>query len=160
MGFAGRTVVVALAVALLAIPALAGAQGGGYDTDPTREQFVAKADPQCKKANSKSNREFKPVEKLVKKGKYKAAGESLIKGEEYQLKLYKKLGKIDRPPADAKTIGKWLKGLKAGSKTWVGAGKDLKKKKFKAVGAGLDEAEAQFKKANKKVKGFGFRYCA
>ena len=96
----------------------------------------------------------------MRKGRYKAAGEALVKGEKHQLKLYKKLGKLDRPPADAKTIGKWLKGLKKGSKAWVGAGKDLKKKRFKAAGAGLDEAEAKFKKANKKVKRFGFRYCA
>jgi hypothetical protein len=158
MSFRRASLVVALA-ALLALPAFAAAQGG-YDTDPTREEFVAQADPKCKKANAKSNKEFETVEKLVKKGKYKAAGEALVKGEEFQLKLYKKVGKLDRPPDDAKTIGKWLKGLKAGSKTWVDAGKDLKKKKFKAAGAGLDEAEKQFKKANKKVKGFGFRFCA
>ena len=154
-----RTSALVLAALLLALPALAGAQGG-YDTDPTREQFVAAADPKCKRANAKSNREFKPVEKLVKKGKYKAAGEQLIRGEEHQLKLYRKLGKLDRPPDDAKKIGKWLRTLKDGSKTWIGAGKDLKKKRFKATGAGLDEAEATFKKARKKVKGFGFQFCA
>ena len=159
MRFAGRTSVAALVAALLALPAVAGAQGG-YDTDPTREQFVAQADPKCKRANAKSNKQFKPVEKLVRKGKYKAAGEKLIRGEEYQLKLYRKLGELDRPPADATTIGKWLRGLKKGSKAWIGAGKDLKKKRFKAVGAGLDEAEKEFKKARKKVKGFGFEYCA
>ncbi|HEX6116181.1 MAG TPA: hypothetical protein VFY99_03715 [Solirubrobacterales bacterium] len=150
---------VAVLLVALAVPAFAAAQGG-YDTDPTREQFVAQADPKCKRANAKSNREFQPVEKLVKKGKYKAAGERLIRGEEYQLELYRKLGKLDRPPADAKTIGKWLRTLKEGSQTWIGAGKDLKKKKFKAAGAGLEDAEALFKKARKKVKGFGFRYCA
>lgn len=148
-----------LALALLALPALAAAQGG-YDTDPTREQFVAKADPKCKRANAKSNKQFEPVEKLVRKGKYKAAGEKLVRGEEYQLKLYKKLGKLDRPPADAKTIGKWLKTLKQGSKTWIDAGRDLKRKRFRAADAGLEEADALFKKARKKVKGFGFRYCA
>jgi hypothetical protein len=155
----GRNTFIALLSVLAVLPALAAAQDEGYDPDPTREQFVAQADPKCKKANKKSNKEFKPVEKLVKKGKYKAAGEQLIRGEEYQLKLYKKLGKLDRPPRDAKTIGKWLRGLKGGSKTWIGAGKDLKKKKFRAAGAGLEDAEKAFKKANKKVKGFGFQYC-
>jgi hypothetical protein len=158
MGFARAYLLLAAVAACLLLPTLAAGQG--YETDPTRDQFVAQADPKCKRANAKSNKQFKPVEKLVKKGKYKAAGEKLIRGEEYQLKLYKQLGKLDRPPADAKTIGKWLKGLKQGSKSWVGAGKDLKKKKFKAVGAGLEEAEALFKKASKKVKGFGFQYCA
>ena len=148
-----------MALACVAVPALAAAQGG-YDTDPTRDQFVAQADPKCKRANARSNREFKPVEKLVRKGKYKAAGEALIRGEEYQLKLYKKLGNLDRPPADAKTIGKWLRGLKAGSETWIDAGRQLKKKRFKAASAGLDEAGELFKKARKKVRGFGFQYCA
>jgi hypothetical protein len=155
---AGKLATIIIA-AVLALPAWAAAQGG-YDTDPTREQFVAQADPKCKRANARSNKEFKPVEKLVKKGKYKAAGEALIRGEEYQVKLYKKLGKLDRPPDDAKAIGKWLRGLEAGSETWIDAGEDLKKKRFKAAGAGLDEADAQFRKAAKKVKGFGFRFCA
>jgi hypothetical protein len=154
-----RTGIVAVALACVAVPALAGAQGG-YETDPTREQFVAQADPKCKRANARTNKEFKPVEKLVRKGKYKAAGEALIRGEEYQLRLYRKLGNLDRPPADAKTIGKWLRGLKDGSEVWIDAGRDLKKKRFKAASAGLDEADAIFKKANKKVKGFGFRFCA
>jgi hypothetical protein len=153
-----RAVLVAVAAALLAAPAVAAGQGG-YDTDPTREEFVAQADPKCKRANAKSNKQFDPVEKLVRKGKYKAAGEKLVRGEEYQLKLYKKLGKLDRPPADAKRVGKWLRGLEDGSKVWIDAGKDLKRKKFKAAGAGLDEAAKLFKKANKKVKGFGFRFC-
>ena len=144
----------------LAVPALAGAQGGGYDTDPTREQFVAKADPRCKKANAKSNREFKPVEKLVKKGKYKAAAREPHPRREVPAEALQ-AARQDRPPARRREDDRQVaEGLKAGSKTWVGAGKDLKKKRFKAVGAGLDEAEAQFKKANKKVKRFGFRYCA
>lgn len=148
----------ALALAL-AIPVTAAAQGG-YETNPTREEFVAQADPRCERANDKTARQFKPVRKLVRKGKYRAAGEKLIRGEEFQLELYGKLAKLDRPPADAKTVGRWLRTLEDGSRTWIKAARDLKKKRFRAADAGLEEADAIFRKARKKVKGFGFSFCA
>jgi hypothetical protein len=155
-----RTATAAILAACLAVPAAAGAQGGGYDTDPTREQFVAQADPKCKRANKKSNKQFAPVRKLVRKGKYRAAGEKLIRGEEFQVKLYRKLRKLERPPDDAKRIGKWLRALEDGSDVWIDAGRDLKRKRFRAADAGLEEADEIFRKARKKVKGFGFRFCA
>lgn len=154
-----RTPILAFVLACLALPALAGAQGG-YDTDPTREQFVAEADPKCERANARSSRHFKRVEKLVRKERYRAAGAKLIRGEKIQLELYRDLGKIDRPPADARTIGRWLRTLEEGSRTSIGAGKDLKKKRFRAAGAGLEDAEKIFRKARKKVRGFGFSDCA
>jgi hypothetical protein len=158
VSFAFRAFIV-FALAYLAVPAIAAAQGD-YETDPTREQFVAQADPKCERANDKTARQFKPVRKLVRKGRYTAAGEKLIRGEKFQLELYDKLAKLDRPPADAKTIGRWLRTLEDGSRTWIKAGKDLKKKRFRAADTGLEEADAIFRKARKKVRGFGFSFCA
>ena len=154
-----RAAFIALLVACLAVPAIAGAQGG-YETDPTREQFVAQADPKCKRANAKSRKQFKKVERYVEQGKYRAAGERLIRGEKIQLDLYDKLAELDRPPADAKTIRRWLAELEEGTKDSIGAGKDLKRKRFKAADAGLEEADEHFRKARKKVRDFGFRYCS
>jgi hypothetical protein len=154
-----RTPIIAFLLACLALPVVAGAQGG-YQTDTTREQFVAAADPKCERANDKTARQFKPVRKLVRKGRYKAAGEKLIRGEKFQLELYGRLAKLARPPADAKTIGRWLRTLEDGSRTWIKAAQELKKKRFRAADAGLEEADAIFRKARKKVKGFGFSFCA
>jgi hypothetical protein len=154
-----RATFAAFLVACLAVPALATAQGG-YQADPTREQFVAQADPKCKRANAKSRKQFKKVEGYAERGKYRAAGERLIRGEKIQLDLYDKLAELDRPPADAKTIRRWLAELEDGTKDSIGAGKDLKKKRFKAADAGLEEADEHFRKARKKVRDFGFRYCS
>ncbi len=158
MGYRRASIVALLAVCL-SLPAIAGAQGG-YETDPTREQFVSQADPKCKRANAKSRKQFKKVERFVKNERYKAAGERLIRGEKIQLDLYDKIAALDRPPADAKTIRRWLAELEDGARDSIGAGKDLKKKRFKAANAGLEEADEHFRKARKKVRDFGFRYCA
>ena len=154
-----RASFVAILLVCLALPAIAGAQGG-YQPDPTREQFVAQADPKCKRANAKSRKQFKKVENYAERGKYRAAGERLIRGEKFQVELYAKLAKLDRPPADAQTIRRWLAELEDGSKDSIGAGKDLKKKRFKAADSGLEEAEEHFRKARKKVRDFGFRHCS
>jgi hypothetical protein len=154
-----RAAFFAFLVACLALPAIAGAQGG-YETDPTREQFVAQADPKCKRANAKSRKQFKKVERFVKDGRYKAAGERLIRGEKIQLDLYDKLAALDRPPADAKTIRRWLAELEDGTRDSIRAGRDLKKKRFRAADASLEEADEHFRKARKKVRDFGFRYCS
>ena len=147
------------ALACLAAASAAFAQGG-YDTDPTREQFVAAADQKCKRANARSREDFEAVEKLVRKDKLKAAGAKLIEGEKVQLKLVGNLRKIDRPPADAKRIGKWLRRTEEAIKTSIGAGRDLKRKRIRAAAAGLEEADEQFARARRVVKDFGFRYCA
>lgn len=154
-----RGALTALAAALLAIPAAAAAQDG-YETDPTREQFVAEADPLCKKANAKTARIFKPIEKLVRKGELRAAGRKLIRGERIQLRLVGRLSEIDRPPADASTIGSWLRLTKRGIRTSIEAGRELKREKLRRAARTLDRADELFKKGARKVRGFGFKYCA
>lgn len=154
----GRGVAAAVCVAL-AVPAAAAAQGG-YDPDPTREQFVAQADPMCREANAKSARLFAPVEKLVRKGKHRKAGGRLVRGERVQLDLIAELRELDRPAADAKRIGKWLRLGEDGGQTVVEAGRVLKRGRVGKAAGLLDDSEEIFAQARRQVKGFGFRYCA
>jgi hypothetical protein len=144
---------------MLLLPAAVAAQGG-YETDPTRKMFVAEADPLCRDANKRSQKLFDPIEKLVRKGKLKEAGRKLIKGERIQLALNRDLAELDRPPADAKLIGRWLAITKRGVKTSIDAGRDLRDEKLRRAARKLEEADELFTKANRKVRGFGFESCA
>jgi len=148
-----RAIFTTMAVAGLLLVPLAGA------TEPTREEYVERAEPICKRNTEANKRIFKGVKAQVKAGKLKAASRHFDRAAEALEKTIGQLGAVPQPPADEAKLAKWL-GYLGTESSYLG-------QIAKAL-AHEDKAKAQTLSvrlnrnsnlANNTVLAFGFTYC-
>jgi hypothetical protein len=156
-GHRGRTALAAVAL-VLAVPAIAAAQGG-YDTDPTREQWVAQADRECKDAGPRFHALVRKVSKAGKQGKAVKYGHALVRLARFLLGVRQELAELRRPPADSELIQKWIDTSIKADRAAVRSGKAY-------VHGNIGRARSAFKKAGKLSKKafkigrpFHFEHC-
>ena len=108
MRFIGRVhgtfTIVGAAALLLVLAAPASAAEG----EMTRAEYKAAVEPICK-ANTKANdRILKGVRGKVQRGKLKPASRQFGRASTALKKALRQLRAVEQPPADVRTLGKWL----------------------------------------------------
>jgi hypothetical protein len=127
--------------------------------EETRESYKAKVEPICQ-VNAKANeRILKGVRQLVKQGKLSQAGAKFLKAGTALKKTYAQLNAVEKPPADAARLSKWLGYVKKEAELFTQGGKALKagnKHKAQKIVNQLTQTANQ---ANATVISFSFHYC-
>lgn len=139
-------------LALVAVP-LAGA------AEISRDEYVARVEPICKKNTEANVRIFKGAKEEVKAGELKKGSTHFFRAATALEKTIKQLEAVPRPTADEAKLTKWIGYLKSESSYFIRIGKAL---------AQGDKAKAQnlsvrlnrnSNLANNSVLGFGFDHC-
>jgi hypothetical protein len=142
----------AIATALLLVP-LAVA------TELTRDEFVARVEPICKRDAEANRRIFVGAEEEVKAGELKKASKHFVRAEAALDKTIAQLKAVPRPGADAQRLAKWFGYLEVESEYLGRIGKALaQEKKGKAQTLSV-RLSRNSNLANNTVLPFGFVYC-
>jgi hypothetical protein len=148
-----------VAVALLGVALLAAAALAVTSPDQTRESFMAKVEPICKK-NTKSNEAIlSGVRQKIKKGQLNVAAGQFTKAAGAFGGAVKQIKAVPQPVADAAKLGKWIGALEDETKLLGEIGKALKagdKGKAQTLSVKLTH---NGNVANNAVLGFDFDYC-
>jgi hypothetical protein len=145
----------ALALALAVSVPLALALGA----NPTRDEYVAAAEPICK-SNSEANAKIlEGVKEQVKQGELGPAGHRFIRASAALGKTVGQLAKLPQPAEDAAKLTKWI-GYLQQEKTYLQQiGQALKANdKFHAQKLAV-QLNRNNNKANNTVISFGFHEC-
>jgi hypothetical protein len=147
------TAVLAIGVTL-AVAATAFAEGA-----PTREEYVATAEPICKANIDKSKQILKGARPKVKAGKLAPAGRQISRAAAQFGTSIKELEALPEPIADEARLQKWFKFLKIVQSNLSKVGDSLKQgDKVRAVHEEI-RTERSSNAANNVSFVFGFRYC-
>ncbi|HVS99163.1 MAG TPA: hypothetical protein VHE08_01470 [Solirubrobacterales bacterium] len=142
----------AVALALAVVPAAAAAE-------LTREGYVARVEPICKRNTEANEKIFAGAKEEVKAGKLKLASTHFAKAESALKKTIGQLRAVPRPAADEAKLGKWLGYLETEAAYLGRIGKALAqgdKGKAQTLSVRLDRNSNL---ANDSVLAFGFTYC-
>jgi len=153
-----RAAVIAGVVAAV-IPAGALAQGG-YDTDPTREQWVEQADALCKESNRTTIPLVKDFFEAGENGKAVRAGRLLIRASRLFIALLEDIAEVPRPPADANRIGKWTDLAMTSNRIFIRAGRAFTDRKVERGNEIYQKGTKITPKLVKLERPFKFRHCA
>ncbi len=149
-----------LGLALVAALAVAAPVALAIEAAPTREEYVAKVDPICKRNSEASSNILDGAEQRVRKGKLVPAGKQFVRASAALGKAIGQIAAVPKPAADTAKLTKWIGQLK-NEKTYLRKiGGYLKaEKKGRAYGQG-HKLEHENRKAKATIGvGFGFRYC-
>jgi hypothetical protein len=148
-----RAIFIAVAsLTLVAVP-FAGA------TELTRDEYVARVEPICKRNTEANRRIFAGAKQQVKAGQLKAASGHFSRAEVAFDKAIEQLRAVPRPPADEVKLGKWIGYLEVESSLLGRIGKALAqgdKAKAQTLSVKLNRNSNL---ANNTVLAFGFSYC-
>ncbi len=138
--------------ALVGVPAVQAAE-------LTREEYVTRVEPICKRNTEANERIFAGAKEEVKTGKLKLASAHFAKAEAALEKTVRQLKAVPRPPADEAKLTKWI-GYLEGESSYLGQiGKALaqgNKGKAQTLSVRLNRNSNL---ANDAVLPFGFKYC-
>lgn len=148
-----RTISTALAFALLLVVSGAGA------AELTRGDYVARAEPICKRNTEANQRIFAGAKDEVKAGKLKLASRHFAKAETALGMTIRQLRAVPEPAADEARLAKWLGYLESESDYLGRIGKALargQKAKAQTLSVRLNRNSNL---ANNTVLAFGFTWC-
>lgn len=148
-----KTIFITVALAALAVVAAAGA------AELSRAEYVARAEPICKRNTEANKRIFAGAKEQVKSGQLKAASRHFTRAVTAFNKTIGQLKAVPQPSADEAKLGKWLGYLETES-TYLGRiGKALAaedKGKAQTLSVRLNRNSNL---ANNTILAFGFKYC-
>jgi hypothetical protein len=148
-----RATGLALIVAALAAAPFALAE------EPTREQYVAKLEPICKRNTDANTRILKGVTRQVQKGRLKPAGRRFIRASAALGRSIGQMAKVPPPAADAARLEKWFGHLKRERVLLLKIGRALKADR-KGLAQNLAvKLNKNNDRANDTVILFGFKQC-
>jgi hypothetical protein len=125
----------------------------------TREQYVAKLEPICKRNADANSRILKGVKRQVQKGQLKPAGRRFVRASNALGRSVNQMAKVPRPAADAPRLGKWLGYLKRQRVFLLRIGKALKAGKRGLAQNLAVKLNKNNDNANDTVILFGFKQC-
>jgi hypothetical protein len=150
---APRTIA-ALVGAMLAIAAVAHAA-----EEPTREGYVAKVEPICKRNTVVSQRILKGARTRIKNHDFAPAGRQFIRVSVAFAKGIEQIVAVPRPPADDARLQKWVKFLRIVRTRLRNLGQELKAgERLEATHESI-QIERSSNAANNVGFAFGFHYC-
>lgn len=148
-----RTVFITAALAgLLLVPSALAAE-------LSRDEYVARAEPICKRNTEANKRIFEGAKEQVKAGKLVAASHHFTRATAAFNKTIAQLRALPRPAADEAKLQKWLAYLRAESSYLQKIGRALaaeNKAKAQTLSVRLNRNSNL---ANNTVLAFGFDYC-
>jgi hypothetical protein len=147
------TSIVAVALAVLAVVSAAAA------AELTRDEYVARVEPICKRNTEANEKIFAGAKEEVKEGKLKLASAHFAKAETALKKTIGQLAAVPQPAADQAKLGKWLGYLEVEASYLGRIGKALAaggKAKAQTLSVRLNRNSNL---ANDSVLAFGFDYC-
>jgi hypothetical protein len=143
----------AVALAVAAPAALA------IQAEPTREEYVAKVDPICKRNSEANENILDGAERRVRKGQLAPAGKQFARASAALGTAVRQIVAVPKPAADTAKLTRWTGLLKSEQTHLRKIGGYLKaEKKSKAYGEGR-QLEHVNRQATSTIVGFGFRYC-
>lgn len=145
----------ALAVALLvAVPVALAAE------EPTRDEYVAKVEPICKKNTEANSRILEGVkDQVTKKDELVPAGKRFVQASGALGKTIAQIAAVPQPSEDTAKLTKWIGYLKQEKTYLQKIGKALKAKdKYHAQKLAV-QLNDNNKHANNTVISFGFKEC-
>jgi len=148
-----RTIFITTALAALALVPLAGA------SELTREEYVARAEPICKRNTEANRRIFAGAKEQVKSGQLKAASTHFTRATTAFNKTISQLKAVPEPPADEAKLGKWIGYLEAESSLLAKIGKALAQDDKGKAQTFSVKLNRNSNLANNTVLAFGFTYC-
>jgi hypothetical protein len=148
-----RTMFITAALMALALVPLAAA------AELTRDEYVARAEPICKRNTEANKRIFAGAKEQVKSGQLKAASTHFSRAVVAFDKTIKQLRAVPEPAADQARLAKWIAYLEVESSYLGRIGNALaagQKGKAQTLSVRLDRNSNL---ANNTVLAFGFSYC-
>lgn len=139
-------------MALILVPLVAAAE-------VTRDGYVARVEPICKRNLEANKRIFAGAKEQVKAGQLKAASKHFMRAEAALDKTIAQLKAVPRPAADAQRLSKWFGHLEVESAYLGRIGRALaqgNKGKAQILSVRLNRNSNL---ANNTVLSFGFDYC-
>lgn len=143
---------VALAALLLTAPAVGAAE-------ISRDEYVALAEPICKRNVLANKRIFKGAKQEVKEGKLKLASKHFFRAATAFAKTIGELAAVPRPTADEARLEKWLDILRTEKDIIKKIGQALAAEKRHKAESFSVELDRNSRKANNTVLSFQFDYC-
>lgn len=138
--------------ALVIVPAV-------HAAELTRDDYVARVEPICKRNTEANQRIFAGAKEEVKSGKLRLASTHFARAETALEKTVQQLKAVPEPAADEAKLAKWI-GYLEGESTFIGRiGKALaqgQKGKAQTLSVQLNRNSNL---ANNSVLAFGFSYC-
>jgi hypothetical protein len=125
----------------------------------TREQYVERLEPICKRNADANSRILKGVRQQVQRGQLKPAGRRFARASNALGRSVNQMAKVSRPAADAQRLGKWFGYLKRQRLLLLKIGKALKTGKRGLAQNLAVKLDKNNKAANNTVILFGFKQC-
>lgn len=142
-----------------ALIALAACASMALAEELTREQYVERVEPICKKNSDANSRILKGVKGQVQRGDLIPAGKRFIRASTALGKSVTQIAAVPQPPEDAVKLRKWIGYLKKEKVYLQKIGKYLKAEdKYRAQKQAV-ELNRNNNKANNTVISFGFHEC-
>jgi hypothetical protein len=148
-----RTIFITTALAALALVPLAGA------TELTREEYVTRVEPVCKRNTEANKRIFAGAKEQVKSGQLVAASTHFTRATRAFEKTIAQLGAVPQPAADAAKLEKWIGYLEVESSLLGKIGKALAQNDKGKAQTFSVRLNRNSNLANNTVLAFGFTYC-
>lgn len=137
---------------LLALPAAFGAE-------LTRDEYVARVEPICKRNTEANSRIFAGAKGEVQGGQLKKASKRFFRAADALDKAIGQLDGVPKPPNDVAKLSKWIGYLEREGSLLDQIGKALAaEQKGKAQGLSV-RLRRNSNLANNTVLAFGFKYC-
>jgi hypothetical protein len=160
----------AVAVALLAIPAVAVTPA---EAASTRAEYIAQADPICQtfvgpmnQAWAAYDKNSKSAERHLKKGSYgnwvrliRRTARSLDRLAQTRTAMVNQVATVTSPVPDTQTIGAWLSYLRQEAGFEASAASALRKLQIGKTNHRNTQADLAQEAANRALSGFGFQVC-
>lgn len=147
------------AVGLASIAVLLVAAPLALAEELTREQYVERLEPICKRNTNANTRILKGVKQQVQKGKLAPAGRRFVRASAALGRSIRQMAKVPRPVADAPRLGKWFGYLKRERIFLLKVGKALKAGKRGLAQNLAVKLNKNNDRANDTVILFGFKQC-
>jgi hypothetical protein len=146
---------VALALALL----LVGPVPGGDTEAPTREEYVQRVEPICKRGDEANDRILKGSLGKIKRGELPAAGRQVIRAADALGKSVEQLEAVPRPIDDELRLKRWFERLDEVEGELRSVGTALKQDNEVRANHAAIRAERSGVAANNASIEMGFRHC-
>ena len=151
-GMRGMVAAVAMAAVLLASQAHAAA--------PTRDAYIKKVDPICKRLSQRLNASVREFEKAVDKGKIDRAAEAINDAARTYRGSFRKIKRVEPPAADARTIDRWLRLVSRDVRNFRNLAEAFDQGRYGKIDELVERTRRLAKRMKSQVGNYGFRHCA
>lgn len=146
-------------IALVAAVLLAGTPASGEADAPTREEYLQRVEPICKRGDEANDRILEGSLGKINRGELPAAGRQVIRAADAFGKSVEQLAAVPRPVADEPRLKRWFERLDKVEAQLRSVGVALKRDNEVRANHAAIRAERAGNAANNAGIEMGFRHC-